>query len=458
MPTLRNFDGFVVEPGDLGYDAARAVWNGMVDRRPALVARCASTSAVVAALRYGRAAGLEIGVRGGGHSVLGLPVADGGLVIDLSLMGAVRVDPDRRRAWVQGGALLGALDRAAQPYGLATTAGNVSHTGVGGLTLGGGEGWLGRRYGLTCDNVVSFEVVTAGGEVLRASEREHPELYWGLRGGGGNFGVVTGFEFRLHQVGTAALVADRYLPPEEAAAVLARWRDLAAVAPRQATFVARIGVPDGVPALPPEWRGRRLASVGFVWVGDPAEGRRLLPDLRATGPAVAEQVTELSYLDLQSRDDDREGHAVRRYWKGHYLRTLPDEAIGAFLSPGADASLPAGRLTATGGAIAEVGPCETAFTHRDAMFEFTTGAGWTDPAADGTRMAAARRYAAALEPHASGVYVNLVSDDGPTAVGRAYGADVLARLTALKDQLDPDNVFHLTQNIRPSAKTHATRV
>ncbi|MFL6075993.1 MAG: FAD-binding oxidoreductase [Mycobacteriales bacterium] len=455
MRTPRDFDGLVIEPGDPGYDAARAVWNGMVDRRPAAIARCASTPAVVAALRYGRAAGLEIGVRGGGHSVLGLPVADGGLVIDLSLMGAVRVDPDRRRAWVQGGALLGALDRAAQPYGLATTAGNVSHTGVGGLTLGGGVGWLARRCGLSCDNVVSFEVVTADGEVLRASEREHPELYWGLRGGGGNFGVVTGFEFRLHPVGTRALVAEWYFAPEEAAAALAGWRDLAVDAPRPATFVARTGVPDGVPGLPARWRGRPLASAGYVWVGDPEEGRRLAPALRGLGPAVAERVVELSYLELQTGDDDREGHARRRYWKGHYLDTLPDAAIRAFLDrgagPGTDpATLPSGRLTTNAGAIADVGPGETAFTHRDAAFEFSTGVGWSDPAEDAARMAVARRYAGSLEPYASGVYVNLMSDDGPDGIGRAYGAGVLTRLTALKDQLDPDNVFHLTQNVRPS--------
>src|SRR6185437_4699818 len=219
----------------------------------------------------------EIGVRGGGHGVLGLAVPDGGLMLDLSLMDAVWVDPERRRAFVQGGALLGALDRASQPYGLATTAGNVSHTGVGGLTLGGGMGWLARQYGLACDNVISYTMVNADGDVVTASRTEHPELYWGLRGGGGNFGIVTEFEFQLHRTGTEALVAEFDFPAEDAVPVLEAWRDLAAVAPRPATFTADVSAKSGRP----------IATVGFVWVGDPASGRRLLPAMRALGRPVA---------------------------------------------------------------------------------------------------------------------------------------------------------------------------
>ncbi len=248
------------------------MWNAMVDRRPAVIARCRDTADVVSAVRAAREHGLEIGVYCGGHSVLGLAVPPDGLMIDLRPMGGVRVDPDRRRAWVQGGALLGALDAATQPYGLATTAGNVSHTGVGGLTLGGGMGWLARRCGLSCDNVRGFEVVTAAGEVLRASAEENSELYWGLRGGGGNFGVVTEFEFTLHEVGTAALSVELTYPVAEAAGVLADWRELAAAAPRAATFAASVG--------------GGLATLGYVWVGDPAEGRALLPNLRALGRPV----------------------------------------------------------------------------------------------------------------------------------------------------------------------------
>jgi len=271
--------------GDPGYDEARTVWNAMVDRRPRIIARCASAGDVVTSVRAARDLGLEIGVRCGGHSVLGLAVPEDGLMIDLTPMGAVRVDPARRRAVVQGGALLGALDRAAQRHGLATTAGNVSHTGVGGLTLGGGMGWLARQYGLACDNVVSFRVVTADGRLLRASRAEHPDLYWGLRGGGGNFGVVLEFEFRLHPVGTRALVAEHTFRAEHAAAALRGWRDLAADAPRPATFTA--SVRDG------------RATVGFVWVGDPLRGRRLAAQLDALGEPLTQHVAETSYLNLQ---------------------------------------------------------------------------------------------------------------------------------------------------------------
>jgi FAD/FMN-containing dehydrogenase len=240
-----GFEGQLLVPGDDGYDDCRAVWNAMVDRRPRMIARCSSVGDVVAAVRTARELGLQIGVRCGGHSVLGLAVPDDGFMIDLTPMGAVRVDPQVGRAWVQGGALLGALDVAAQAHGLATTAGNVSHTGVGGLTLGGGMGWLARQHGLSCDNVVSFEVVTAAGDVMRASARDNPDLYWGLRGGGGNFGIVTEFEFRLHETVPQAFVAGVTFPLDQGRDVLRGWRDLNAEAPRRATFTAFVGSTPG---------------------------------------------------------------------------------------------------------------------------------------------------------------------------------------------------------------------
>ena len=258
-----RFDGQVLTPGTPGYDAARSVWNGMIDHRPALIVQCASVADVVTAVRSARANDLEIGVRCGGHNIAGLAVPDGGLMIDLTELKRVSVDPVALRARVQGGAVLGALDRATQPFGLATTAGNVSHTGVGGLTLGGGMGWLARQHGLSCDNVVSFTLVTADGDVVRASADEHPDLFWGLRGGGGNFGIVVEFEFRLHRIGTRTLVADLMFPLDRAAAPLRGWRDLAEEAPRQATLTAEISG-DAV-------------TLGYVWVGDPEAGRALLP-------------------------------------------------------------------------------------------------------------------------------------------------------------------------------------
>jgi len=424
----------LLRQGDPGYDRARTVWNAMVDRCPRVIARCASAGDVVAAVRIARELDLEIGVRCGGHSVLGLAVPDDGLMIDLTPMDAVRVDPARRRAVVQGGALLGALDRAAQRYGLATTAGNVSHTGVGGLTLGGGMGWLARQYGLACDNVISYRVVTASGRVLRASRAEHPDLYWGLRGGGGNFGVVVEFEFRLHPTGTRALVAEHTFGPEQAVAALRGWRDLAVGAPRPATFTA--SVRDG------------RVTAGFVWTGDPRRGRLLAAELDALGEPLARRVAETSYLDLQSRDDTPQGHAKRRYWKGHYLRALPDAAIGALLT-GGDGG-PSVSLQAHGGAIADVPDDATAFGHRDTAFEYVAATSWINPAEDQARMAAARRHAAAIAPFASGAYVNALSDEGAEGLRRAYPGRKLARLVAVKDAYDPDNVFHLNQNIPPS--------
>jgi FAD/FMN-containing dehydrogenase len=438
--------------GAPGYDEARAVWNAMVDRRPRAIVRCASADDIADAICYGRERELEIGVRCGGHSVLGLGVPDDGLMIDLTPMGGVLVDPERRRARVQGGALLGALDRAAMAHGLATTAGNVSHTGVGGLTLGGGMGWLARAHGLSCDNVASYELITAEGDRLRVDEESEPELFFGLRGGGGNFGIVSEFEFRLHPVSCRAHVVELFFPVEDAAPVLRGWRDLNATAPLAATLTAWVGESQSL-LLPPEHRCRPLANVGYVWAGEPELERELLPALRALGRPVAERVEELSYLELQQMDDAHHGHGVRRYWKGHYFRSLPDEAIDAFLlrgtRDGSGEHLPAATLQAYGGAIGAVPDADSAFSQRDATFEFVAAAAWSDPAEDAPRMAAARRYAASLLPFATGMYVNAMSDEGAAGVARAYPPAKLARLGALKAAYDPGNVFHLNQNIRP---------
>jgi FAD/FMN-containing dehydrogenase len=431
-----NFDGQVLTPGTRGYDSARSVWNGMIDHRPALIVQCASVNDVRTAVRTARERDLEIGVRCGGHNIAGLAVPPGGLMIDLTTLGRVTVDPVTRRARVQGGAMLGALDRATQPFGLATTAGNVSHTGVGGLTLGGGMGWLARQHGLTCDNVVSYTVVTAGGDVVRATADEHPDLFWGLRGGGGNFGIVVEFEFRLHPVGTRALVAELTFPLDRAAAALRGWRDLAEEAARQATLTAEISG-DAV-------------TLGYVWVGDPESGRAMLPALRSVGVPDGEAVRELSYTELQTRDDSIEGYAYRRYWKGHYLPELSDGAIGAILDRDPDAILPGVSLQAYGGAIADVDDDATAFSHRRTRFEYVAGVKWSDPTEDSLRMGAARQVAAKLDLFAMGAYVNALSDEGALGVRRAYSEAKLARLTAVKDAYDPDNAFHLNHNVAPT--------
>jgi FAD/FMN-containing dehydrogenase len=434
-----RFDGQVLTPGTAGYDSARSVWNAMIDHRPKLIVRCASVRDVVTAVRTARECDLEIGVRCGGHNIAGLAVPHGGLMIDLTTLGGVAVDPVARRARVQGGAMLGALDRATQQFGLATTAGNVSHTGAGGLTLGGGMGWLARQHGLTCDNVISCTVVTADGDVVRASADEHPDLFWGLRGGGGNFGIVVEFEFRLHPIGTRALVVEHTFPLDRAAAALRGWRDLTEQAPRQATPTAEIS--------------GDTVTLGYVWVGDPQGGREMLPTLRAAGTPDREVVRELSYTELQTRDDSIEGHTYRRYWKGHYLPELSDDAIGAVMDRDpADTSLPGVSFQAYGGAIADVGQDATAFSHRQTRFEYVAAVKWSDPSEDGLRMRAARREAAKLDPFAVGAYVNALSDEGASGVRRAYSEDKRARLTAVKDAYDPDNVFHLNHNIAPTGR------
>lgn len=447
VTTLQDqVDGVVLVDGDPDYDRARRVWNAMVDRRPELIVRCTGPDDVVSAIRYAREHELELGIRCGGHSIVGHAIPEGGLVVDLTPMNQVTVDPARRRAWVEGGALLGALDRAGEPHGLATTAGNVSHTGVGGLTLGGGMGWLARQHGLTCDNVLSFEVVTADGRIVRASETEHPDLYWGLRGGGGNFGVVTTFEFRLHPIPDQTVQALLTFPLDRAVDAFRGWRDLSLTAPRQATPTAWVGDVDGVPQV----------VLGFVWVGALSGYDELLAELRSIGRPLAEQIRRLSYLELQQQDDyDLEAPSQRRYWKGQYCTELPDEAIEAFVrrgtADGTGAGLPYASFQVYGGAIAEVPDEATAFNQRDAFVEFVGAARWTDPAEDEDRIAAARRYGAAMAPFASGVYVNALTDEGAAGVRHAYGEAKLTRLQALKGTWDPDNVFHLNHNIAPAS-------
>jgi hypothetical protein len=460
--TIRGFAGEVVEPGHAAYDSHREIWNAMVDRRPEVIARCTSADDVAAAIRHGRDAGLEIAVKCGGHGVLGLAVPEGGLMIDLSPMGEVRVDPERRRAFVQGGALLRTLDRSTDPHGLATTAGNVGHTGVGGLTLGGGMGWLARQLGLACDNVETYTIVTADGETVRASATENPDLFWGLRGGGGNFGVVTEFEFRLHPTTGDALVADFYFDPFEAAAVAAlqAWRDLLPDAPRPAILTTDQMTAGPAPFLPTQLHGRPVVTAGFVWVGEMGEARRYLDAFRRALPSpAAEQVDEMRYVDLQSIGDERHHHGLRRYSAGHYLSEFSDPAIDAYLGRGLPAGAPepdwsrqpGSGLQAYGGAIAEVGNDESAFSFRDTLVEFFAGSTWADPDEDPERMAAARAWAKAIEPFSTGTYVNVISDPGSEGVGRAYRAGQTARLAELKRKYDPDNVFHLNQNIRPAA-------
>lgn len=434
----RRLDGPVYYPGDLGYEQRRRVWNAMVDRRPLAILACHTVDDVIQGIRIAQDVDVELGVRCGGHSIIGHAVPERGLMLDLRALAKVHVDPVAQTAIVQGGALLGALDRATQHFGLATTTGNVSHTGVGGLTLGGGMGWLGRQYGLTCDNVLACQVVTAAGEVVEASAESHPDLFWALKGGGGNFGVVTEFTFQLHPVRSRVLSVEAEFPAHEARDAVVRWRDLSREAPRQATFVAEV------------YGG--VALLGCVWVGDLAQGYEFAKLFCDFPSEPAEQrVEEMSYLELQAREDTPQDDGGRRYWKGFYLDDLPDDAIRAFL--GHDPGF-AGSIISHGGAIGDVPSDQTAFSHRDVGFEYVGALRWTDPAEDSHWMRWGREQAAALAEFASGTYVNTLQTASDETLRTAYSAGALDRLRATKSQWDPENVFHLNHNIRAADLQH----
>jgi FAD/FMN-containing dehydrogenase len=446
-----RFRGQVVLPGDPGYDRARVVWNATADARPAVVARCAGAGDVAAAVRFARDQELLVAVRGGGHSYPGFSTCDGGIVIDLSPMGEVRVDPARRLATAAGGALLGELDRQAQAFGLACPTGHVSHTGVGGLTLGGGVGRLTRRYGLTLDNLLAVELVTAAGVRVRADPDREPELFWGLRGAGANFGIATAFELALHPVGPDVTAGIAVFPIGRAGEVAAAFTDAMAAAPDEVTagmgwFVAPPG-----PPFPPEVAGRPVVVVNATHAGPPAAAERDLAPLRGLGP-VLDTFAPRSYLELQAEGDHHYRWGRRNYWKGLLLAALAPEAVDTIqavlaAAPGPDCGV---GLLSLGGAFGRVPEDATAFSGRDATLWLLTDAVWDDPAEDPDRVAWGRRAMAALQPFATSVnYVNDLGQLDQSGVRAAYGPAKYDRLVALKRAWDPANLLRRNQNIRP---------
>jgi FAD/FMN-containing dehydrogenase len=447
-----RFRGALLRPGEEGYDEARRIWNGAIDRRPALIARCAGADDVVEAVRFARERDLLVSVRGGGHSIAGHSVCDGGLMIDLSLMKSIRVDPEARTARASGGVLWSELDRATQPHGLATTGGIISHTGIGGLTLGGGLGHLMRKHGLTVDNLLTVELVTADGEQVRVDVASEPELFWGLRGGGGNFGIATAFEYRLHPVGPIVLGGPIFWPIEELPQVLRSLRDFAPGAPDELGITVGIMPAPPAPFLPPEQFGQPVAGLILVWAGDPGEGQKAIAPLREIAAPVADAVGVCPYVTLQSMLDGGAPHGRHYYWKSHRLPTFSDDLIEIIVERVASAKVPFWQLNgwAVGGAASRVDPTATAMSQRSDGFHFNVVAGWPppDPGRE-DHIAWVRESWERMKPYGEGVYANFISDEGDAGVEAAFGAHQ-ARLVALKDRYDPTNFFRLNANVPPS--------
>ncbi len=447
-----RFRGALLRPGEEGYEEARRIWNGAIDRRPALVARTAGADDVGAALRFAREAELPVSVRGGGHAVAGHAVVDGGVMIDLSLMKAISVDPAARTARAAGGVLWGELDRATQQFGLATTGGLISHTGVAGLTLGGGLGHLMRKHGLTVDNLLSADLMTADAEPLHVDAETEPELFWGLRGGGGNFGIATALEYRLHPVGPLALGGPVFWPLADAPEVLRFLRDYAPEAPDELGITLSMMLAPPLPFLPREQFGKPVLSLVLIWSGDPAEGERALAPLRRLGAPIADAVSLAPYVFLQSMLDGGAPHGRHYYWKSHRLPALSDGVIDVFMERMATMTSPFTQIQgwAMGGAVTRVAPEATAVGARENGFDISFITAWppVDPEAE-RHKAWARESWDAQRADSAGVYANFISDEGAAGVRSAYG-DRLEHLTALKDRYDPENVFRMNANIPPS--------
>ncbi|MGQ0805697.1 MAG: FAD-binding oxidoreductase [Actinomycetota bacterium] len=453
---IDGFRGELITAHHADYDTARAVWNGTIDRRPGLIARCSGTADVALAVRFARDHDLEIAVRGGGHNVAGTAVCDDGIVVDLSAMRAVWVDPDGPTAWVQGGALWGDVDHESQAHGLATTGGIVGHTGVAGLTLGGGIGWLMRKHGLTIDNLLAAEVVTADGSIVRASADEHPDLFWALRGGGGNFGVVTLFRFALHPVGPTVMAGPVLWAADDTTEVLRFYRDFVADAPDELGNVIRLGTVPPLPVIPEDLHFQPAIAVASCYAGAIEDGERAVRAIRQFGTPLVDLVAPTPYVAHQSGLDDTVPHGWHYYWKATNLAGLSDDVIAVIADHAYAASSPRtyAAMFHMGGAVARVPEDATAYGGRDVLHNIIIDAAWL-PEDSGefaeSETAWARQFLEAVGPHRdASVYVNFLdSDDDTSRLREAYGDETYRRLAEVKAKYDPDNAFHHNQNIRP---------
>lgn len=446
-----HFRGPVVAAGDPDYEDVRRIWNAAIKKRPALFARCTGTADVIAALRFAREHDLEIAVRSGGHNVAGTALSEGGLVIDLQLMAGMRVDPERRTLLAQPGLRLGEVDYETQAFGLALVSGINSETGLAGLTLGGGIGWQMRKNGLTIDHLVLADVVTVGGEELKASAEQNPDLFWAIRGGGGNFGIVTAFEFNLVQIGPAVHGGVILYPAEQAREVLRAYRDWAADAPEEVTTIILLRR-NAFPWAPPEIQGRPILGIGALYAGPAEEGESALAPLQRFGPVLASSVQTRLFTQHQSMLDASAPAGRLYYWKSHYLPTLTDAAIDVIAAHAWQFTSPVSftLLSHMGGAIRQRCDDETAFTGRDAEFTININCAATEPDLYEQDRAWVREWFDALMPYSTGgVYVNFVGDEGSERVRAAYGQANYRRLAALKAIYDPHNVLRVNQNIKP---------
>ncbi|MBS9403515.1 FAD-binding oxidoreductase [Halomonas sp. TRM85114] len=445
----KNFSGEILLPEEAGYDESRRLFNAMIDRHPGVIAQCAEVKDVVSAVNFGRQLGLEIAVRGGGHGVAGKASTEGGLVIDLRRMNAVSIDPEARTATVGGGATMSHLDRATQPHDLATTGGRVSTTGVGGYTLGGGDGWLARKFGLACDNLLAAELVTADGSIVHASEEENPELFWALHGGGGNFGVATSLTFRLHELKqvTALLLV---WSPDKASEVLRAYRDYLEAAPDQVGGGALYITAPPEAFVPEHFVSKLTFAVLVVYAGPEAEAREVVAPLLALGHE-AEMIAEMPYADLQCMLDDPPGY--RNYWSAEYLETFPDEAIALFCERASDMIVPSPSqqvLIPQGGAVGNR-PSDFPVPWRHAPWAVHPFGLWENSADDERGRQWTQRLRRDLSPWATGsVYLNFIGDEGKERIIAGFGRENYERLARIKTRYDPQNLFHLNQNIAPA--------
>jgi FAD/FMN-containing dehydrogenase len=454
-----RFRGELLLPSAAGYESARHIWNAVIDKHPALIARCSGVADIVAAVRFAREEGLVLAIRGGGHNVAGTAMCDGGLVLDLSQLKGVRIDTLARTARIQPGVTNGDLDHETQAFGLATTGGIASTTGVTGLTLGGGLGWLMRRHGLACDNLLSADMVTAEGTCITANRTEHADLFWALRGGGGNFGVVTSLEYRLHPVGPSVVAGLVLHPAERAREVLRFYRDYVAAMPDELTTIVNLRHAPPAPWLPPELHGRAVVAIMSCHAGSIEEGFEAVRPLKQFGPPLFDLLEPKPYVLHQRMFDDAVPPGLRYYWKSHYLRALSDQLIDALAEHAwRDTSARSYTLLfQMGGAVARLADDATAFASRGAPCGININAVWAAPEEDRDHIEWARAFFAATEPFSTGgVYVNFLGTEGEERIRAAYGANY-ERLAQVKARYDPTNFFRVNQNVRPPSRPTAAR-